>query len=153
LTPFIRDPLPTTFHYAVLALVGLHGCEGFLQTRSLAFRYRLPEPTLAKVLRRLTLAGILESARGASGGYRLTMNPMQISLLDVLTAVHELDSPRDEGRVLECCPSGQECPSLRLTAELTAYMGRLLEGRTLASLLKAKPVFPRRKVNLRNITG
>lgn len=135
MSPF-RDPLPMTFHYAVLALVGLHGRSEFLLTRSLAFRHRLPEPTLAKVLRRLTQAGILESARGSRGGYRLARDPRDINLMDIFSAVQELDLPKGEERLPECCPTGQECPSLRLSAEISTYIKRLLGRKTLRTLIK-----------------
>lgn len=47
----------------------------------------LPLPTVAKLLKRLTRAGLLVSERGGKGGYRLARGPASISLVDVITAI------------------------------------------------------------------
>lgn len=39
---------------------------------------------LAKVLAELTHAGLIESVRGAGGGYRFIANPRRLTLLDVI---------------------------------------------------------------------
>jgi Rrf2 family protein len=46
-----------------------------------------PKTFLAKVLQRLAKKGIVESVKGAAGGFRLAKAPSQISLLDVIEAV------------------------------------------------------------------
>src|SRR5262245_43075435 len=46
-----------------------------------------PELFLLKVLKQLTLAGVLRSLRGPNGGYCLARKPRDISLLDVVEAV------------------------------------------------------------------
>jgi Rrf2 family protein len=58
-----------------------------LPRRRLAEFFELPEPYLAKVLKQLVAAGILDSVPGAAGGYRLALPPEQISALAVVTAV------------------------------------------------------------------
>jgi Rrf2 family protein len=42
---------------------------------------------LVQILLQLKRAGIVKSSRGPSGGYRLTMEPCQISLLDIVSAM------------------------------------------------------------------
>ena len=53
----------------------------------LAERSHLPSPTVAKLLKTLTRGGLLESTRGAHGGYRLVRAPGQISVADVIRAL------------------------------------------------------------------
>lgn len=53
----------------------------------LAETTRLPLPTVTKILKSLARAGILESVRGAHGGYRLTRQASSISVLEVLEAM------------------------------------------------------------------
>lgn len=49
---------------------------------------------LAKVLSELTRAGIVESVRGAGGGYRFIANPRRLTLLDVIRLFENLgDEP------------------------------------------------------------
>ncbi|MDQ2971801.1 MAG: SUF system Fe-S cluster assembly regulator [Rhodanobacteraceae bacterium] len=51
---------------------------------------RLELPTVSKLLKQLGHAGLVESFRGASGGYRLTRAPAQINLAEIVEA---LDGP------------------------------------------------------------
>jgi len=53
----------------------------------LAERSQVPAPTVAKLLKTLTRGGLLESTRGAHGGYRLTRPATAISVADVIRAL------------------------------------------------------------------
>jgi FeS assembly SUF system regulator len=53
----------------------------------LAERARLESSTVAKLLKQLTRAGLLESVRGAAGGYRLARPPERVSIADVIEAM------------------------------------------------------------------
>ena len=48
---------------------------------------RLPLPTVRKILKILGRADLLESTRGAGGGYSLARDPEEISLLDMVAAM------------------------------------------------------------------
>lgn len=47
----------------------------------------IPRSFLAKILQKLTKAGILKSFRGVKGGFQLAKKTGQISLLDVIEAI------------------------------------------------------------------
>lgn len=47
----------------------------------------IPQSFLAKILQKLVRAGILTSARGTSGGFRLFRSPGDITLLQVIEAI------------------------------------------------------------------
>lgn len=53
----------------------------------LAERSRLPAPTVAKLLKSLARGGLLQSLRGAHGGYRLARAPEHISVADIIAAL------------------------------------------------------------------
>lgn len=53
----------------------------------LATQTQISTPTVRKLLKRLVRAGLLESTRGASGGYRLIRAPEDISMADVIAAL------------------------------------------------------------------
>lgn len=74
----------------------------------IAERERIPEKYLVHILLHLKRAGIVQSVRGAQGGYMLAKSPGNISMLDVITAV--------DGPILDPMP-GAESPSeeVRLT--------------------------------------
>lgn len=63
------------------------GAAGRLNATLLATETGVPLPTAQKLVSRLVAAGLLESVRGAGGGFRLSRPPSAISLADVIEAV------------------------------------------------------------------
>ncbi len=53
----------------------------------LAAETRLPQATVAKVLKLLARAGIVTAVRGAAGGYRLARRAHEISIAEVVSAI------------------------------------------------------------------
>lgn len=81
--------ISTKGRYALEALTDLvmHTDAGFMNVSAIASRRGLSSNYLEQLFRTLRNAGLLESARGPTGGYRLSKNPDEISVLDVLTAM------------------------------------------------------------------
>ena len=97
--------------YAVVVLVRL-GDDSNLQTSGgIAAATGVPEPTVAKVLKILTSAGLVCSQRGARGGYRLARSLGAIPVSDVITAI---DGPIALTACVEhspaICDSSRLCP-------------------------------------------
>ena len=61
--------------------------DAVLSATGLAERAGLEPPTVAKVLKPLAQAGLVEAFRGASGGYRLARMPADISLIEIVEAM------------------------------------------------------------------
>lgn len=55
--------------------------------RALAEETGLPLPTAQKLVSKLSAAGLIESVRGAGGGFRLSRPPAAITLADIVEAV------------------------------------------------------------------
>lgn len=77
--------------------------EQLLNARDIARHTHLTVPTVSKLLKRLTLAGLLSSARGVHGGYRLEREACDISVTDIIYALDE-----DRG-LTECSSQSNEC--------------------------------------------
>lgn len=60
---------------------------GQLSAQALAERTRLESPTVSKLLKQLAQAGLVQSTRGAAGGYRLARNAAAISIADIIAAI------------------------------------------------------------------
>ena len=58
----------------------------------IAKKYGISSNHLAKVLRDLGRAGLVESVRGAGGGYRFSGNSKRVTLMDVISIFEELGS-------------------------------------------------------------
>ena len=59
----------------------LHSCH------DLALRTHVAEPTVSKLLKLLTRGGLVESLRGAKGGYKLARSADQVTVADVIAAI------------------------------------------------------------------
>lgn len=69
-----------------------------VRIRSISASQGIPERFLVQILLVLKSAGLVESTRGASGGYRLSREPAEITVLDVVEAVDgRLGPSRTEG--------------------------------------------------------
>lgn len=97
--------------YAIEALVVLarHREDGLMLGRDIADAAALPPAYLSKILRMLTLAGVVRSRRG--GGYALARDPADVSLGAILRAVEGDDLIWDACIFWrEECDSENPCP-------------------------------------------
>jgi len=64
-----------------------HSPERRVSAQQLGQELALPGPTVAKLLKQLTQAGLLQSTRGVGGGYSLARAPERISVAEVIEAI------------------------------------------------------------------
>ena len=78
--------------YGLIALkhLAMPGRAGAASAKEIADAYGMPLPLLAKILQKLTKAGLLVSLPGSSGGYKLAKRAEKISALEV---IHAIDGP------------------------------------------------------------
>ena len=125
-----------TTQYAIRAVVMLayHQQTGPIGNASLAMGTKIPPSYLAKVLQGLARAGLVDSRRGAKGGFVLLQDAESITLLDVVNAVEPI--PRIVG-----CPLGLSshadklCPVHARLDEAMARVEEVLASSTIAELL------------------
>jgi Rrf2 family protein len=110
-----------------------------VSARDLADFERLPADYVEQILLRLRRAGLVESVRGARGGYYLARDPASISVRDVMTAsehktfeVNCSSHPVDADR---CAPAAQ-CSIRPVWVALQQRVDELLASISLADLLK-----------------
>ena len=73
--------------YAILVMVELARDGEMLSSQALAERIHVETPTASKVLKLLSGNGLLESYRGANGGYRVSRAAADISVAEVIAAI------------------------------------------------------------------
>lgn len=78
-------------HYGVKALLdlSLQPKYGPASVREIAKRQDISAAYLEKILMEIRRAGLVKSVRGSLGGYKLTREPKQITLGEILEAVGE----------------------------------------------------------------
>ncbi len=86
--------------YGILASVDLalhrNGDGSPVQAKSIARRQGIPVRFLEQVLTTLKKAGVVDSQRGAQGGYVLSRNPADVSLAEIVEAL--------DGRIWTAAP-------------------------------------------------
>ncbi|HBJ28003.1 SUF system Fe-S cluster assembly regulator [Cobetia sp.] len=106
----------------------------------LAESVQLPHPTVSKTLKALVRAGLLESRRGALGGYRLARPASQITASDIISAI--------EGpvAVTECSHADGDCELVNTCGvadnwqRVSYAISELLGSVTLAHLASSAPL-------------
>jgi FeS assembly SUF system regulator len=73
--------------YAVVLATELASTPAPRSVTRLSAATGIPAPTTSKVLKTLTRAGIVESVRGKSGGYRLARGAQEISVAELIRAI------------------------------------------------------------------
>jgi Rrf2 family protein len=116
----------------MLDLAAQYAAGTTVRAGDIAQRHGIPLQFLVQILRTLRSAGLIESVRGAGGGYRLSAPPQEVALADIVDAM--------EGRLEEraAAPSSPCCHVLqsRVDAAAAAYRSVLQEA-SLASLADA----------------
>lgn len=113
--------------------------SGPVAARELAQAERLPADYVEQILLRLRRAGIVESVRGAKGGYLLARDAATVTVYDVMAASehqtfevncdnHRIDSER-------CDPSGA-CSIRPVWTELQTRVDGFLRSISLADLMR-----------------
>jgi Rrf2 family iron-sulfur cluster assembly transcriptional regulator len=82
---------------AVVVDVALHGGRGTVSAADIAERLGLARRGLEPILQPLSRAGVLNSTRGPSGGYRLARPRRGISVGEIIRAVIAGKDEADEG--------------------------------------------------------
>jgi FeS assembly SUF system regulator len=106
----------------------------FHTAQDLAASTRVPAPTAAKLLKLLAKEGLVESLRGAHGGYRLSRAPERINVAEVIDA---LEGPI---AVTECsehhggCSIESSCATRANWRLINSAIRQALEAVTLAQM-------------------
>jgi Rrf2 family protein len=127
--------------YAVvmMAAAARHPAGARLSATLLAAETGIPLPTAQKLTGRLAAAGLLQTARGTGGGFRLSRQALEISLADIVEAV--------EGpiQMTSCVDTERHDCALEGACQVRPHMGVVnvalrgaLQGVSLSSLAEAK---------------
>ncbi|UWQ20608.1 Rrf2 family transcriptional regulator [Jannaschia sp. W003] len=116
--------LSTKGRYAMVALVDLATHEGRVPLAEVSRRQDVSLPYLEQLFVKLRRAGLVESARGPGGGYRLARPASEIRVADILAAVDETVSAMHKGAAMSGAQSGSRAQSMtnRLWESLSAHV-------------------------------
>lgn len=107
-------------------------------------------PYTQQILQRLRKGNVIESVRGPHGGYRLQRAPSEITLKDILYAAEgdtfqiicDHSPLHPETNAPTRCSTQQVCSLHGVWQDLRSAIDKLLEARTLQSLVNAETSTP-----------
>ena len=128
-----------TAEYALRAMIHMATLpdDEFALVKNIAAEGAIPAHFLAKILQDLARDGLLRSSKGPRGGFRLRLDPEQITMLQIVEAVD------GAGRYERCIGGSSECNDQALCGmhdswkALRSRIIEYLEGTTVADLAKA----------------
>ncbi len=121
-----------------LALEARRSGKGRVKLRELAASEGLPPPFLSTILNTLVGAGLLNSARGPTGGYELARPPETITLYDIKEAVDGVQALEACAVGLERCSDEMPCPLHETWKPIRERLRAYLHETTLATMAEAR---------------
>ncbi|MGD0467530.1 MAG: Rrf2 family transcriptional regulator [Terriglobales bacterium] len=129
--------------YALLALMVLtrRYTQGAIRIRDIAYEENLPEKFLELILLELKNARIVESVRGAKGGYRLRRAPSEIRLSEIIRLIDGPLAPFGDADQLRALidRDADHSALYKVFLEVRDAAARILENTTLADLISRGP--------------
>jgi Rrf2 family iron-sulfur cluster assembly transcriptional regulator len=133
--------LTTKGRYAVTAMLDLaiHYKDGPITLADISKRQGISLSYLEQLFSKLRKNGLVDSARGPGGGYRLSRAAAEINVADVITAVDEkIDAMRCEGK--GNCQDNGPCLTHDLWCDLSKQIYSFLQGIDLGQLVERKGI-------------
>ncbi|MBO7675715.1 MAG: Rrf2 family transcriptional regulator [Atopobiaceae bacterium] len=128
----------TKGQYALRAMTDLamHN-DGWVSLGDVAKRQNISRKYLEQVIALMTKAGYVKSLRGKGGGYRLTRDPSEYTLGQILRAAEGSLAPVG---CLDCrrgsiCPIVDTCSVIPVWRELGKVTSEYLDSKTLADII------------------
>ncbi|MEQ6342792.1 MAG: Fe-S cluster assembly transcriptional regulator IscR [Gammaproteobacteria bacterium] len=133
--------LTTKGRYAVTAMLDLavHAVNSPVPLADISQRQGISLSYLEQLFARLRKEGLVDSARGPGGGYKLSRSAAEISVVQVISAIDEtVEATRCGG--LANCQDGEPCLTHELWTDLSRQIYDFLSGINLAQLVERREV-------------
>ncbi len=134
----------TRGEYGVRAMVTLaknHG-QGPMSIAAMSKASAVPMPYLEQLIGPLRRAGLVESTRGARGGYRLTRSPEAVKIGEVYRVMEGPVAPMEcvsEDVTEQTCPLIDGCETRPVWLRMRDAIAETLDSTTLADLIRDSP--------------
>lgn len=131
--------ISTKGRYALRTLIDLaqHSGGELVALKDIAARQEISQKYLEQIVTQMTRAGFMKGVRGSQGGYRLTREPADITVFEVLESIEGCLSPvacLDPGK--NSCDRCGDCSTLPLWQGLYDTVRDYLSAVTLQDMLE-----------------
>lgn len=130
--------ISTRGRYALRVMIDIaeNSGGGYIPLDGIAKRQGISEKYLESILVLLTRGGLLAGLRGKGGGYKLTREPKDYTLMDILRLTEGSLAPvaciKDGA---PACEKSARCKTLPVWKEYYKVISDFFEGKTLADLI------------------
>ncbi|MDK2980295.1 MAG: hypothetical protein PWQ55_642 [Chloroflexota bacterium] len=120
--------------YALRAVIFLSRLDSDQKasTSAIAEEQKIPPSFLAKIVSQLSLAGLIQTSRGARGGVSLARPAAEISVLDVIEAIDGPVMLNECAGNPDSCPFGESCPLQKIWCDTRQQLLTSLSSATFA---------------------
>ena len=128
--------LTTKGRYAVTAMLDLASNDSTrpVTLDMISQRQNISLSYLEQLFAKLRKASLVKSIRGPGGGYLLNVDPVDVTLTEIIEAVDEnIDLRRCHGS--KKCPRGKQCLSHHLWCEVSDQIREFLSSRNLQQVM------------------
>ena len=133
--------LSTKGRYAVMAMVdiGQNGEGRPVSLAEISQRQEISQEYLEQLFAKLRKAGLVASARGPGGGYRLALPAGETFIYDIIAAVDEpMRVTRCEGDAVAGCVKGERCGTHDLWSSIGRQVNTFLSNVTLDDVVNRR---------------
>jgi Rrf2 family iron-sulfur cluster assembly transcriptional regulator len=128
--------------YAVMAMTDLasQGPDALVSLGDISARQKISLSFLEQLFRQIRQAGLIESQRGAQGGYRLSRRPADVTLDQIIKAVDEpikAHGCTPDARH-SCTGSSERCLTHDLWGALESHIGQFMASISLADVIAGR---------------
>jgi Rrf2 family protein len=125
--------------YGLIALrhMAMNSRGQVFTAKEIAVQYDIPYELLAKVLQKLTKAGVVFSTQGTHGGYTLAKKPNELQVSSIISIIEE-----EKPTIAECYADGGEncsifdaCTIRKPLGKMQHNLNLLLENTTLEQIV------------------
>lgn len=122
----------------VMAELARHFGQGHTPLSKVARRQGLSLAYLEQIIAPLRKAGLVESKRGAKGGYALAQDPEAITMGEIMRALEVTIAPVEcllESAELGCCEMSETCSTRVVWKRVRDGIAEILDSTTLVDLV------------------
>ena len=116
---------------AMVLLAKNHGAKHILSVREISNKEAIPYGFLEKIILQLENAGLVESKKGALGGYVLSSTPAKISAKDIVDILEGKESTVD----CRLCGKAKKCLTKNVWKKIDLAIEKTLKSITLKDLI------------------
>jgi Rrf2 family protein len=115
--------------------LALHSGNGPVLLKDIAERQEISEKYLGHLVAPLKAAGLINSTRGAHGGYMLAKSPAEITMREVIQALEGTLSLAECVHAPRVCRRVKSCVTRDILGEMSEKMVEVLESSTLQDMI------------------